>query len=147
MSVKSKLASIADAIRNAIGITSVMTITQMISNVKSIEYVNVTSGLVDRTLTNYNIPSGVKTIGKYAFADCLSLASVTIPNSVTSIEIGAFNGCSSLTSVIIPSSVTTIGVNAFYDCSNLTDIYCGFAKGAVSGAPWGASNATIHYNS
>ncbi len=72
--------------------------------------------------------------------------SITIPNSVTSIGSGAFYGCDSLTSVTIPASVTTIGIRAFSGCTSLTDIYCGFAEGAVSGAPWGApGSTTIHY--
>ena len=50
------------------------------------------------------------------------------------------------TSITIPSGVTSIGDNAFQGCTNLTDIYCGFAEGAVSGAPWGApESTTIHY--
>lgn len=34
----------------------------------------------------------------------------------------------------------------FYGCSNLTDIYVGWSEGEVANAPWGATNATIHYN-
>ena len=119
-------------------------------------------------LTSVTIPSSVISIGYNAFVGCINLTSVTIPSSVISIEFGAFQGCTSLTSVTIPSSVTSIGVAAFHSCtgltsitipasvtsigqnaftnSTLTDIYCGFAEGAVSGAPWGAANATIHYN-
>jgi hypothetical protein len=40
--------------------------------------------------TTYEIPSGVTSIGDYAFLWCRSLTSVTIPNSVTSIGEGAF---------------------------------------------------------
>ena len=149
MSVKSKLTILADAIRNAIGITSAITIDHMITimSPNTADVTIGTAGLVNRTLKSYNIPSGVTSIGTYAFADCSSLTSVTIPSGVTSIGAGAFSGCSSLTSVTIPSSVTSIGPGAFSGCNKLTHIYCGFAEGAVSGAPWGATNATIHYNS
>ena len=71
--------------------------------------------------------------------------SITIPSGVTSIGDWAFSGCTGLTSITIPNSVTSIGSGVFWNCTRLTDIYCGFAEGAVSGAPWGASNATIHY--
>ena len=98
-------------------------------------------------LTSVTIPNSVTSIKDYTFFECIKLTSVTIPNSVTSINGMAFGSCSSLMSVTIPSSVTSIGDNAFWNCSSLTDIYCGFAEGAVSGAPWGATNATIHYNS
>lgn len=93
-------------------------------------------------------PAGdsVTSIGNYAFEDCTGLTSITISNSVTSIGDNTFYGCASLTSVTIPNSVTSIGDYAFSGCTGLTDIYCGFAEGAVYGAPWGATNVTIHYN-
>ena len=99
-----------------------------------------------KALASITIPNSVTSIGAMAFSSCEALTSVTIPNSVTSIENGAFSSCYSLTSVTIPSSVTSIGHNAFFSCINLTDIYCGFAEGVVSGAPWGAPDTTtIHY--
>ena len=59
------------------------------------------------------IPSGVTSIGDYAFCYCDKLTSVTIPSTVTSIEEGAFAECSGLKSVTIPSSVKSIGYAAF----------------------------------
>ena len=44
------------------------------------------------------IPSGVTSIGKYAFDEC-HLSSVSIPNSVTSIGEHAFVGCDYLTNI------------------------------------------------
>lgn len=38
-----------------------------------------------------------------------------------------------------------LAYNAFNKCTNLTDIYVPWAEGDVGGAPWGATNATIHY--
>ncbi len=75
-----------------------------------------------KILTNIEIPSGVKTIAKKAFAVCSSLTSIKIPSSVTSIGSSAFAACSSLTSIKIPSSVTSIGSRAFSGCSSLTSI-------------------------
>ena len=63
----------------------------------------------------YTIPSGVKSIGNYAFENCTSLTSVTIPSSVTIIYDSAFEDCTSLTSITIPDSVTSIGSSAFRD--------------------------------
>ena len=74
------------------------------------------------TITSIEIPSGVTSIGIYAFNNCKSLTSVTIPDSVTSIEGYAFYNCNNLTSVTIPDSVTSIGFYAFCDCDNLTSI-------------------------
>lgn len=37
-------------------------------------------------------------------------------------------------------------IDWFYGCKNLTDIYVTWSEGEVPNAPWGAYNATIHYN-
>ena len=47
--------------------------------------------------TCVELPKGVKTIEKMAFADCHDLAQIYIPDSVTSISPDAFNGTSHLT--------------------------------------------------
>ena len=47
-------------------------------------------------ISNYEIPSTVEIIEKYAFQNCTSLTSVTIPDSVTNISGSAFIGCNKL---------------------------------------------------
>lgn len=56
----------------------------------------------------------------YAFARCVSLASITIPNSVTTIYQYVFDGCTGLTSISIPSSVEEIGSCCFENCVSLS---------------------------
>lgn len=68
------------------------------------------------------IPSGVKSIGHYAFRDCSSLTDITIPNTVTTIEDEAFDGCEALPTITIPASVTSIGTQVFRFCEILTAI-------------------------
>lgn len=63
-----------------------------------------------------------------------------------SINQKSFYGCKNLTQIIIPGSVTSIHTDSFGQCASLTDIYVPWAEGAVKKAPWGATNATIHYN-
>lgn len=59
------------------------------------------NSIVDRSVTEIEIPNDVTTIGQYAFYDCTSLTTVTIPSSVTSIQYGAFSGCTALTSLTV----------------------------------------------
>ena len=70
----------------------------------------------------YVIPSGVTTIGDYAFDNCTGLTSIIIPESVITIEEGAFYYCTGLTEVTIGESVTTIGAGAFSGCTGLTSV-------------------------
>ena len=79
-------------------------------------------------LTSLTIPSGVTSISEYAFYGCSGLTSLTIPSSVTSIGNYAFDGCRGLTSLTIPSGVTSIGEWAFANCSGLTSIYAYLEK-------------------
>ena len=81
--------------------------------------------VIDRDITNVNIPEGVREIGSGVFADCVSLVSVNIPDGVKTIGGEAFRDCTGLTSVTIPNSVTTIGYAAFSDCTGLTSVTIG----------------------
>ncbi|KAK8835796.1 hypothetical protein M9Y10_040619 [Tritrichomonas musculus] len=73
-------------------------------------------------LTKIEVPSSIKSIGKYYFEGCCSLTQVTIPSSVKSIGSHAFEGCSSLVRVTIPSSVKSIEKKTFYKCCSLTQV-------------------------
>ena len=44
-------------------------------------------------LTSVVLPSGVETVGWFAFSGCVALSEVTIPDSVRSISYGAFLNC------------------------------------------------------
>ena len=72
--------------------------------------------------TEVVVPNNVKTIGAYAFRNCIGITSVVLPDSVQEIPEWAFGGCSSLTSVTIPTSAQKIGSCAFYGCSSLTSV-------------------------
>jgi hypothetical protein len=79
------------------------------------------------------LPSGLLTIGEYAFSGCEFLTSVTIPDGVTSIGQTAFKNCSGFNSISvadtvavnrisIPNTVTTIGNGCFAYCTGLTGV-------------------------
>lgn len=116
-----------------------------------------------------SLPNTVRTIGKYAFANSSTSIS-TVPEGVTTIPERCFGFCAAITTMTIPSTVTTMGNqcfisctgltqvtflgtpttftynSAFSNCTNLTSIRVPWSEGAVAGAPWGATNATITYN-
>ena len=124
-------------------------------------------------LTSIVIPDSVTSISERAFAGCDELVNIKvdeqntvydsrdncnaiiekstnkliqgcktsiIPNTVTSIRNYAFFCCRGLSTITIPDSVISIGSGVFYGCDSLTTIYY---KGTATGAPWGATNATI----
>ena len=72
--------------------------------------------------TEVVIPSGVTSIGDFAFCDCRGLTNVTMTGSVTNIGNHAFLGCSELTNMTIPDGVTRIGDYAFRGCSGLVSV-------------------------
>lgn len=64
-------------------------------------------------ITNIVIPDSVESIESSAFCFCWDLASVTLPNSLTQIENGVFDGCLSLGAITLPSQLERIGSNSF----------------------------------
>ena len=99
----------------------------------------------------YEIPSGVTSIGRYAFRYCTSLTCITIPDGVTSIGKYAFYSCTSLTSIVIPESMASIGMYAFRGCTSLSDVYYAGSEddwGRISISYYNTclTSATIHYN-
>ncbi len=88
----------------------------------------------------------VKSVSDNAFYGCKSLNKFPYMPKLKTISAGAYGNCTGLTEITLPNTLTSIAANSFNGCTNITDIYCGFAEGAVANAPWGATNATIHYN-
>ena len=93
-----------------------------------------------------SLPEGLNNINNDAFNGCPKLALTSLPNSITGIWEEAFAYCIGLTTITFKKKPIVISSNAFNGCTNLTNIYVPWAEGAVAGAPWGATNATIHYN-
>lgn len=124
--------------------------------------------LIDRSITEIVVPEGVTTIGSYAFGYCGKLTSITITEGVTSISGSGIYQCNALKELVFPksldklnskainsnsslTSITFLGTptsmmnNSIANCTALTDIYVPWAEGEVDNAPWGATDATIHY--
>lgn len=50
----------------------------------------------------FDLPTGLKSIGADAFADCKSFDTIYVPNAVESIGYAAYSGCSNVEKVILP---------------------------------------------
>lgn len=82
------------------------------------------------------------------FKNKTTLTGITIPATIKAIEASVFSGCTGLTKATFkgkPAS-NTMPATVFTGCTNLLDVYVPWAEGVVANAPWGAENATIHYN-
>ena len=58
----------------------------------------------------------------------------------------AFYSCTGLTSITFNGTPTSIDSTTFNLCTNITSIRVPWSSGAIAGAPWGATNATITYD-
>ena len=142
------------------------------ANINSVVIFDGVTSIGDRAFYSYSylksitIPNTITKIGVSAFYRCLNLTSLTIPGSVTTFEDSAFNACQNLETVVIqsgvrniparcfqycyalreifiPNTIETIGAYAFYYCQNLETITIPKPQDSISGAPWGAPNATV----
>lgn len=73
----------------------------------------------DTSLTSYEIPENITSIGDFSFART-GLETIVIPDGVTSIGYGAFYHCDNLKNIVVPSSVTRIEASAF-DMTRMMD--------------------------
>lgn len=91
-------------------------------------------------------PSGVTRINQYSFNANKKLTSLDFPSTLDAIEVDAFRSNTQLTTIKFRGTPSAINANAFRSCSNVTTINVPWGEGAVTGAPWGAANATVNYN-
>ena len=93
-----------------------------------------------------SLPAGITSIGNNAFDSCVKLALTSMPAGITSIGSYSFSNCTGLTTITFEGTPQSIDSHAFSGSTKLTTINVPWAEGAVAGAPWGATNATINYN-
>lgn len=96
-------------------------------------------------LTSANFPN-VKTVYSSAF-NSSGLTSITFNNLVTLGSNSDYSGIfenTPMTSISIPSTIQTIGLYAL-SYSSIKTITVNRRTGAISGAPWGATNATVNW--
>ena len=96
------------------------------------------------SLESISLPE-VKEIYGYAFSLC-NIKSISMPKVEmlgSEYNPGIFSYCP-MTVINIPSTIQSIGKNAFIN-SNLTTITIDRKADAISGPPWGATNATVSW--
>ena len=64
----------------------------------------------------------ITTIGKWAFADCISLKSINLPDNIKIIEEFVFYNCTSIITLSLPAKTEIIKNNAFRNCINISQI-------------------------
>ncbi|MFV0528238.1 MAG: leucine-rich repeat protein [Lachnospiraceae bacterium] len=98
-------------------------------------------------LTSIALPESLEVLGANSFSRTTALVSITLPANVRTLENRAFASATRLREVIFEgSAVASIAANAFSSNSVLWDIYLEeMPQGSVSGAPWGSTIATVHW--
>ena len=98
----------------------------------------------NQLLSNFDF-SPLEIIGNATFADDVSLPNEIIMPNVTKIGSNAFIRLNGSRTYKFGKKATSIASNAF-NLAGATDIYVPWSQGEVANAPWGATSATIHYN-
>ena len=79
--------------------------------------------LENEGVTEYTVPSVIKSMGKEAFAECKSLTAVTLSENIQAIPEKAFFGLSKLEKIEMPA-VYSIGIGAFEACNSIARNKC-----------------------
>lgn len=89
----------------------------------------------------------ITSVGELAMQSCKNLLSVVI--DCPSLKTGSiFGNCPKLKDIYIGPNTSTIYANVFRGCNNPINIYIAQDEksSVLTGAPWGAAHATIHWN-
>lgn len=99
---------------------------------------------------NKMTPAVTKLSTGACFNNLPNVTRIILPATVTTIAAQAFNsGLTSLADIVFLGTPTSIAANAIVGTNTIAavqNIYVPWAEGAVANAPWGATNATVHYN-
>ena len=95
-----------------------------IKQIVNLETIGKASFELCTSLESISLPSGVKTIGTYAFNACYALkyADFSKCKSLTTLPQCAFNDNTSLEVVNLPASLTTVNNSTFKNCTKLQNI-------------------------
>lgn len=112
-----------------------------------VEHVIELSFAACRNLRKVRIPYGATVIDG-TFGGSMAVEKIELPPTVKTMKNGAFGGCSMLKSIDIPASVEEIMDGSFGGAgASVGGITFNIHKpqDSISGAPWGATNATVNW--
>ena len=102
----------------------------------------------DTVLKYVTLPESIRSIGRWAFMGCTSLAKVTFNEKAKLESIGdaAFLGCKSLAKVTLPTSLKSLGMSVFQRLYRPTQYLCGTEKPQLSspGLAWYSVRTARH---
>ena len=110
---KAELGELADAIREKSGAEGSLSVNQMTERVATLYPTSTLAGLIDRSITEIEIPSGVTAIGMYAFQRCNSLTTVKFNEGLETLGSNCFSLCNSLKKIDLPHGVKYLNFAAF----------------------------------
>lgn len=100
-------------------------------------------------LSDFQMPSGLISIGTNAFNGCSALKVTELPNTVAYLNTYAFNKCTSLETIVIPPGITTLNSYVFGGCTGLRFVDLKGATRLSANAFNGCSNLSrivLRYN-
>lgn len=102
------------------------------------------------SITSVELPSSVKYIGHYAFANCIYLTQINGGFGIIRFDEYSFKNCVSLTSLTLYNNVASVNTQAFYGCKKLSNLSILSEKVAIDGSAFAycpISNISVNPNS
>lgn len=109
-----------------------------------------TTGFSGTLYMNKMTPVITKLSAGACFNNMPNVTRIILPATITTVAAQAFNsGLSQCADICFLGTPTSLPTNTFVGTNTIAaiqNIYVPWAEGEVANAPWGATNATIHYN-
>lgn len=109
-----------------------------------------TTGFSGTLYMNKMTPAITKLSAGSCFNNMPNVTRIILPATITTVAAQAFNsGLSQCADICFLGTPTSLPTNTFVGTNTIAtiqNIYVPWAEGEVANAPWGATNATIHYN-
>lgn len=77
-----------------------------------------------REFDEFQYFTGIGTLKRWSFQNCVALLHITLPNGLTTIENEALSSMDMLRYVVLPPSLKKVDIQAFLFCYSLKDVYC-----------------------